>query len=445
MSENLTLDWTSIQAFTANDEDGILDDPIHIDRSECNCTDGSNHTIHFTIPNETPIRIVYEVLLDKDQADPLQQMDISNRFELKGFSDKVEEKIDISRYEEGNVKLYSMEFLKYEEGNASHALRGAEFALYDDVLGELDKVTVTGEDGVVDLYYTFSDDHGETLVANNPYHIEERKKPTGYDFTEDAPAGYDIPGFEEGKYYFIVSDHLTGSITINGETTQTEIINGKITYKGQQYVVYKRGAASQNIYNTPFETSIKLGALKNLLGLDLEEGAFTFVLEAKDGAPTADPLNHIIEKSNDADGKADFGTITYKYSDLDEQRDANGNVTSASKTYNYTITEQHPADATLVSGNIWIKDGLKYDCTPRQVEVTVSLNAAKDGLDVVVKIDGEEVDPDDANAYWAEVENEYNAEGKKQFFAHKNMEGRDIEEGEFEFVIDLGSKPGSDR
>ena len=169
--------------------------------------------------------------------------------------------------------------------------------------------------------------------------------------------------------------------------------------------------------------------MKTLVGKDLVAGQFRFTLAPVNGAimPTDD--SDPITVANDAFGQAVFGEITYDFTDLDKQTDG-----TYSKEFTYTVTEEEP------TGD---KKGISYDTTPKTVVVTVSYDATNKCLTAEVtgaasqKVKDAEGNETNTIVYFADVTNEYNAEGEKQFFAHKHMDGRKIEAEEFEFNLKL--------
>ena len=95
------------------------------------------------------------------------------------------------------------------------------------------------------------------------------------------------------------------------------------------------------------ETSVKLGGVKVLKGRKLKEGEFKFVLADENG-------KWIDTAANDADGNFTFDTITYKYAELNGQKQ---------KTFTYGISEVKGSDS-----------GIIYDKKVYTVKVTVTDN-----------------------------------------------------------------------
>ena len=113
--------------------------------------------------------------------------------------------------------------------------------------------------------------------------------------------------------------------------------------------------------------------------------------------------------------------------DLTQIRDANGVITGYEPTtFKYTIKEE-PGD----------KDGVTYDTTEHTVEFKVTSNDEDDTLDVEVKIDGKVVTAGENDVYFANISNEYNAEGSLVLGAKKTIKGRKLRVEEFTFEAAL--------
>ena len=113
----------------------------------------------------------------------------------------------------------------------------------------------------------------------------------------------------------------------------------------------RRSVAFANAYR-PADAYITVGASKMLLGKDLADGQFTFLLTAHDGT--------VVQAKNAADGTVTFPKLrftqpgTYEYT-LSELNDAQANVTYDKRTYHVTITVaddlQGHLVATMASGD----------------------------------------------------------------------------------------------
>ena len=166
--------------------------------------------------------------------------------------------------------LSALNLYKYDEDDHSSRLGGAEFTLFDDTTGQKLTTYVTDANGHVLLYY-YDDAHEHNINFGLPYHIEETK----------APVGYEIPA-DKNAVYFIIDSSKAG---------QTIVIND-ITY------IYYASESELTMDDTPFDTEVQLGALKNLIGKTLEEGKFTFSLTAENGAPSPSETSDTVTVTN---------------------------------------------------------------------------------------------------------------------------------------------------
>ena len=147
-------------------------------------------------------------------------------------------------------------------------------------------------------------------------------------------------------------------------------------------------------------------------------GKFTFTVTGEDGAPM--PANASVH--NDADGKVDFGKITFKLDDLNKV--LGKKPEKREHTFTYTVTE---------SGKV---AGVTNDAKPsREVSFTVT-DDGKGNLHVSRKPDG--------NAAFT-FTNTYNVTPDKfsvtdQITATKSLTGRTLAAGEFSFELVEGDK-----
>ena len=147
-------------------------------------------------------------------------------------------------------------------------------------------------------------------------------------------------------------------------------------------------------------------------------GKFTFTVTGEEGAPM--PANASVH--NDADGKVDFGKITFKLDDLNEV--LGKKPEKREHTFTYTVTE---------SGKV---AGVTNDAKPsREVSFTVT-DDGKGNLHVSRKPDG--------NAAFT-FTNTYNVTPDKfsvtdQITATKSLTGRTLAAGEFSFELVEGDK-----
>ncbi len=152
---------------------------------------------------------------------------------------------------------------------------------------------------------------------------------------------------------------------------------------------------------TAASVDVTLEATKTITGRDLRDGEFKFALKDVDNDKVIQD-----DATNDADGKVVFDALTF---------DTVG-------SYNYLVYENE------VDGK-----GVTIDQTRYAVTITVTDNG-KGNLVASVKVDGTDVA--DSTASVIAFENIYKAETTDIVIAaQKKLEGRDIEDGEFEFEL----------
>ena len=150
-------------------------------------------------------------------------------------------------------------------------------------------------------------------------------------------------------------------------------------------------------------------------------GKFTFTVTGEEGAPM--PASTSVH--NDADGKVDFGKITFTLDDLNKA--LGEKPEKREHTFTYTVTE---------SGEV---AGVTNDAKlSRELSFTVTDNG-KGGLDVSRKPDG------DAAFTFTNVYNVTPIEKSvtDQIVATKVLKGRDLKEGEFSFKLVEGEGKGA--
>lgn len=208
--------------------------------------------------------------------------------------------------------------------------------------------------------------------------------------TYDKPGEYkykvsEVKGDAAGYTY----DNKTYDVTV--KVTDVE---GKLTAEiseGLQQIVFSNTYAP-----APLDVSGKIGGTKELTGRDLKEGEFVFQLKDAEGEVVS-------EAKNEADGSFVFKDVT---------------IDSAG-TYNYTISEKNNG-----LGGVEY-DGALYGVTVEAVDESgrIAVN------NITYSREGEAVGK-------VEFANTYKASGTSvQIGAIKQLEGRDLEEGEFTFVL----------
>ena len=319
----------------------------------------------------------------------------------------------------GDASEYFIEVRKADRYKNNIGLAGAKFELYRSVSDARNGVNcmgtyTTGADGSVIIRdYSYTDASGAAHVGSihsGEWALKEVEAPPGYELI----------------------DYIVEVILANrkaGETADFE-----------QHIYLP--STPVGVKDKPYEGKVELGALKDLIGsnVPVAAGDYEFTLTGVNGAPTGKPATDDgtaptgpVTKTNDATGKARFGEILFRTSDLTPIRDDNGVITGYEPTtFNYTITETDGG-----------KDGITYDTTSHTVEVKVSLNDDDDDdeasgtLDVEVEIDGETVTAGENDVYFANISNEYNAEGPLVLGAKKTIKGRKLRVEEFTFEAEL--------
>ena len=204
-----------------------------------------------------------------------------------------------------------------------------------------------------------------------------------------------------GEYQYTISEKNTGE---TGVTYDTNVYNITVNVTDEDGVL--RAVPSVTNEEIVFKNSYKpiplvltgdtaIGGTKTLTGRDLKAGEFSFEL-MQDG--------EVVDTAkNDASGNFRFKDIT-----IEEPG-----------TYHYTVSE-------VMNG----LGGVTYDQRMFDVVVDARDEAGNITADVYYMRDGEQVDK-------AAFTNEYTAAGTSvELGATKILKGRDLEEGEFDFVLE---------
>ena len=396
----------------------IEPDNLGITWKECDCED-TPHTMHIeNIPNATAVTVKYTARFDKGGF-----QEFGNDIQFDTFLKETTDHAYVHDEGGGGGTLSALHFYKFDDKHLELHLDGAVFELFDDkyldVEGNVKKLTTYTtrtqvdangtKNGYFEVYY-YDDAHTINISPNHYYHVEETT----------APVGYKIPADKNARYFIITNEVPSGTV---------------YHYNNHDYISYHSEEELYG-YDEPFDTTVKLGALKELIGRDLKENEFTFTLSAVNGAPM--PGNESsVEATNDANGKAIFDTITYETSDLtpvDENED--GIIEDYKDTdFTYTVTENKPNPPL---------PGVIYDEDPHTVVVKVGLNEDKTDIEVKsVKVDGVEVDPEDG-VYFTHITNEYGAEGELVLGVKKTLKGRRLNANEFKFQLTLDDHAGTE-
>ncbi len=148
---------------------------------------------------------------------------------------------------------------------------------------------------------------------------------------------YTYPGTHRYTLHEVGGGTVANGVTYDGATytvVTTVKDNGDGTLSVTHVLEGAREAAFANAYQAT-STTVTIGASKTLVGKNLEDGQFTFVLTAADGTE--------LKAKNAADGKIAFPALTfdkpgtYEFA-LTELDDAQANVTYDKRAYKVTVT-----------------------------------------------------------------------------------------------------------
>lgn len=230
---------------------------------------------------------------------------------------------------------------------------------------------------------------GSVVISNEVYSNDEPEPDKPFSFTVEItdPDGNPIPNteFTDPETGKTVKTDENGIVTIilnHGESFTLEGIPEGSTVKVVEvridgYTVttgaddYTLTVAGMKTVEAPYvnkryedvETSVIISGVKVLKGKDLKAEQFTFVLTDESG-------KKVLEALNDAEGKFEFGAITYALSDLGEETE---------KVFTYGIAEANDEQKNIT-----------YDKTVYTVKVTVK--KGKDGtLTATADKNGEEI------------------------------------------------------
>ena len=255
------------------------------------------------------------------------------------------------------------------------------------------------------LTYEVLDEDGKTVTDSDGNALGGTLKAEGTN--EDGETCYTVTikdgqtiriiGLPDETYYEIEEGslsgyRLTGSTNISGVTTYGEVVEVSLT----------------NTYSASASATIK--AHKNLAYSELDEGMFTFYLLDSDG-------NIIDTAENDEDGDITFSKLWFTEEDDGE-------------TYTYTIVEEANGLADY------------YEADDAVYTAQVSVSDDGDGTMTVTityyDSEGNEITDDAGEGTVPTFENVYRASGELSLTAYKELDGRDLEEGEFTFKVEAG-------
>ncbi len=152
-----------------------------------------------------------------------------------------------------------------------------------------------------------------------------------------SPVEYTYPGMHRYTLHEVGGGTVANGVTYDGATytvVTTVKDNGDGTLSVTHALEGAREATFANAYQAT-STTVTIGASKTLVGKNLEDGQFTFVLTGADGTE--------LKAKNAADGKIAFPALTfdkpgtYEFA-LTELDDAQANVTYDKRAYKVTVT-----------------------------------------------------------------------------------------------------------
>ncbi|MCF0136273.1 MAG: Cna B-type domain-containing protein, partial [Lachnospiraceae bacterium] len=275
--------------------------------------DNENHTLTFTIPNATAVKITYETRVS-GKGDVV----LTNELTLKGFVADVEKKASHEMQGGGLGTVYALTLIKTDAQDNSKRLAGAEFQLHD---GKTDQVLATftvPEDGILRIKNWEGND--ESFRVDHDYYLVETV----------APEGYYLPAKDTEIWFRFSSDMDKAGTTVieNGHTIEL-----------------LRNGEELQVNNTPI--TVNLEATKDFDRWDKQSG-FTFELAAVNDAPmpAAGTEKQTVTEKNPV---AVFGQIHF---------------TEGAGVYEYIIRETVDRTAMV--------PGMVYDLTDHKVVVTVN-------------------------------------------------------------------------
>ena len=207
---------------------------------------------------------------------------------------------------------------------------------------------------------------------------------------------------------YAVTEKETGNSALQ-QNTQTQTFRVVVKDNGTGKLTVESGTGKklnfENVYKSE-KATVDFEGLKVLEGRSLKAGEFTFKVTSDDADA---PMPEAREAQNRANGRVNFGTVTYGKDDL-------GDATE--KTFTYKITE---------SGN---HPGVANDTEAKTVKVTVK----DDGKGHITA----ELDPKAAplftfNNTYSTTSQDSSVTG--QVSIKKALAGRAMEDGEFHFVL----------
>lgn len=260
----------------------------------------------------------------------------------------------------------------------------------------------------------------EIYEADEVYHALTNGYTATVSNAESGTFSFALPQYTKaGTYRYVVKEVIPAAAhnnLLNGITYDTSVYhvtvvisddgNGKLASSVQ---ISKLGAGSvsgitfTNVYKAVGQEQLTFEGEKTLIGRNLSGDEFTFTIEIeKDGVSLPS-----INTTNLSTGKIQFPTFTYTEADI-------------GSTYTYRVYEVIPTDAL---NGVYL--GVTYSKTVYSVTVSVKDNG-EGGivLDIIGDYEG------------LDFTNTYNSQSVSVGLdGIKTLNGRELEEGEFEFVL----------
>lgn len=319
--------------------------------------------------------------------------------------------LDAAKKVEGRELLeqkFKFSARKYKKQGDTWIEAGFKEKAADQVVTKDSVKTVENRGAQID----FGEDYFELTDAGEyRYEIEEMDTTLGGYTKDDTKFAVDVE----------VSDNGDGTLKTSKKGIYIIDSEGKPVGDNLEQVEFV------NTYKTT-GTETVLTVQKNLIGKELKAGQFTFKLEeAKNVDWRAEgfdleaveftEVSGNTEKANDSEGQVTFDPISY---------------TTEGK-HVYKITENIPEEANASNG--YKADGYTYSTEPVYVFVEVSDNG--DGT-----LKAEQFGNRTKDAYRGVITNIYESEGEVILNGTKKLSGRKLEQGQFEFTMDVARADG---
>ena len=295
-----------------------------------------------------------------------------------------------------------------------------------EIIKKLDGITDKNKDRKFEFTVTFAEKAGDKYPISGSFnsHVEQLVNGNWVPVTgSDKTVSSGDKVYLTADQKIVIEDLPTTTVVTVTETEdplyQLEDLFGNTA---EQTANVPAGAVSTfsytNVYNA--SASLQLKAGKQLTGQAMRKNEFSFTIREKDSGK-----NEIVstgrvgtpENKQEALGKPIIGTASVTFSPIKYT------AADAGKTFTYEMSEDIPADAA---------SGMTYD--PTSVTFTVRVEDNGDGtLKTTVCDAGNNVIPDGNEIHL--FENEYKAECDVTLELKKVLEGRTLQDKEFEFEL----------